>query len=189
MEENTKKRIHIVVIIGSIQPGNYTSKAVNLVADELRKHRECTVEVIDPATMNLPFPGMPESTDTAKLRESISKATGVILSTPECHGGYSSVIKLVIENMGFPSELAGKPISLLGVAAGRIGAIKSLESLRGICSHVGVIVMPGPVSVAGVRQVFDEEGNCQDEATEKLIRSLAVHLLDYIHDSICPKEH
>ncbi len=187
MGEKLNQGIHIAVVIGSVQPGNYTSKAVNLVVDELKQHQECTVEVIDPATMNLPFPGMPASADTAKLREAISKATGVILSTPEYHGGYSSVIKLLIENMGFPSDLGGKPISLLGVAAGRIGAIKSLESLRGICSHVGAIVMPGPVSIAGIREVFDEEGNCQDEATEKLIRSVATHLLDYIKDSICPK--
>ena len=48
----------------------------------------------------------------------------------------------MIENMGFPSVLAGKPVSLLGVAAGRIGAIKSLESLRGVCSHIGAIVLP-----------------------------------------------
>ena len=59
--------------------------------------------------------------------------------------------KLVIENLGFPSVLAGKPVALVGVAAGRIGAIKSLEQLRGVCSHVGALVLPGAVSVAGVR--------------------------------------
>ena len=36
-------------------------------------------------------------------------------------------MKLVIENLGFPSVLAGKPVALLGMAAGAIGAIKSLE--------------------------------------------------------------
>lgn len=41
------------------------------------------------------------------------------------------MIKLVIENLGFPSPLAAKPVALLGVAAGQIGAIKSLESLQG----------------------------------------------------------
>ena len=50
---------------------------------------------------------------------------------------------------------------------------KSLEELRGVCSHVGAIVLPMAVSVARVQQVFDEEGNCQDADTEKLIRSAA----------------
>ena len=97
------------------------------------------------------------------------------------------MIKLVIENLGFPSVLAGKPVALLGVAAGQIGAIKSLESLRGICSHVGAIVLPGAVSVAGVQRVFDEEGNCLNEGVEKMIRSVGINLIHYIQDNICPR--
>jgi hypothetical protein len=42
----------------------------------------------------------------------------------------SAMIKLCIESMGFPSVMAGKPVALPGVAAGRIGAIKSIEQLR-----------------------------------------------------------
>ena len=75
--------------------------------------------------------------------------------------------KLIIENLGFPSVLASKPVALVGVAAGQIGAIKALEHLRSVLSHVGAIVLPGPVSVAGVQNVFDEEGRCVDEAIEK----------------------
>jgi len=88
-----------------------------------------------------------------KLQQQVSDATGVIFATPEYHGSYSSVIKLVIEQLGFPSVLSGKPIALLGVAAGSIGAIKALEHLRSVCSHVGAIVLPGPVSVAAVHKV------------------------------------
>ncbi|MCG8604957.1 NAD(P)H-dependent oxidoreductase, partial [bacterium] len=98
-----------------------------------------------------------------------------------------SVIKLVVENLGFPSVLSGKPVALLGVAAGQIGAIKALEQLRSVCSHVGAIVLPGPVSVAGVSKLFDEQGRCLDERVEKRIRGMATNLLDYIEGHICPK--
>ena len=93
----------------------------------------------------------------------------------------------MIENLGFPSALSGKPVALLGVASGRIGAIKSLEQLRGVCSHVGAIVLPGPVSVAGVNRVFDEEGNCLDEGTEKQVRGVATNLMHYLHQNVCPR--
>ncbi len=123
----------LVAVIGTVRPGNYTGRALNLVAAEIRQRDDATVEVIDPATMSLPFPGREDRDGGGqRLREAVSQATGVVLSTPEYHGGYSSVIKLVIENLGFPSVLAGKPVALLGVAAGQIGAIKSLEALRGI---------------------------------------------------------
>ena len=151
--------IRIVAVKGSVRPGNYTSKALALVIDEIERYPEIELDVVDPATMNLPLPGTDgRSPDAKHLKEVVSKATGIVMATPEYHGGYSSVIKLVIENLGFPSVLAGKPVALLGVAAGRIGAIKALENLRSVCSHVGALVLPGPVSVASVRQVFDEDG-------------------------------
>ena len=73
------------------------------------------------------------------------------------------------------------------MAAGQIGAVKALEHLRSVCSHVGAMVLPGPVSVAGVQRLFDEGGNCLDEAIEKRVRGLATNLVDYIHGSICPR--
>ena len=188
MSNENGQRIRIAAVIGTRRPGKYTAKAMRLVVEEIRRNERYSVDLIDPATMTLPFPGEDDGASDAEiLREVVSKAAGVILSTPEYHGSFSSVIKLVIENMGFPSVLAGKPVSLLGVAAGRIGAIKSLESLRGVCSHVGAIVLPGPVSIAGVQQVFDDEGNCQDEAAEKMIRSVPMNLIDYIQDNLCPR--
>lgn len=179
--------IRIVVIKGSVRPGNYTSMATALVVDELKKDPQIAVEVIDPAELNLPFPGTnPNSAGTRKLQESVKAATAVILVTPEYHGSLSSVMKLVIENLGFPSVLAGKPVALLGVAAGSIGAIKSLEQLRSIASHIGAVVMPLSVSVANVQTVFDSSGHILDPAIEALIRSVAPNLMNYIHQNLCP---
>ncbi len=183
-EENNG--IRIVAVPGSVRPGNFTSKALALAVDEIRTHSDITLNVVD--ITNLPLPGTGDvSPEVKALQEAVSTATGVILATPEYHGSYSSVIKLAIENLGFPSVLAGKPVALLGVAAGQIGAIKALEHLRSVCSHVGAIVLPGPVSVAGVQQLFDEQGNCLDVAIEKRIRSVATNLIDYIRGYICPR--
>jgi chromate reductase len=180
--------IRIVVIKGSIRPGNYTNMASALVVDELRKQDNIAVSVIDPAEWKLPFPGTnPDSPATKALQAEVNGATGVILATPEYHGSFSSVMKLVIENLGFPSVLAGKPVGLRGVAAGSIGAIKSLEQLRGVCSHIGAIVLPLPISVANVQTVFDREGRCLDPAVEKLVRSVGTNLLAYIRNNVCPR--
>ena len=180
--------IRIVAIPGSVRPGNYTSRVLDLALDELRSLPEVSVEVFDPAEMDLPLPGREAATSDGEiLRQAVTGATGVILATPEYHGSVSSVMKLVIENLGFPSVLAGKPVALLGVAAGRIGAIKSLEQLRSICSHVGAIVLPGPVSVANVRAAFDADGKIVDEAVEKQVRGVPIGLLHYIDDNICPR--
>jgi FMN reductase len=180
--------IRIVVINGSVRPDNYTQMASSLVVDELKKHPEVFVEVIDPASLHLPLPGTdPNAEGTKVLKQKVADATAVVLATPEYHGSFSSVMKLVIENLGFPSVLAGKPVALLGVAAGSIGAIKSLEHLRGVVSHVGGIALPLPVSVPKVREVFNAQGRALDPAVEKLIRSVGIHLLEYIRRNLCPR--
>ncbi len=179
--------IKIVVFGGSVRDGNYTQKALALVLDELAKHDEVEVTAIDLASVDLPLPGRPGSASTEQFRDAVAAATGVIIATPEYHGSFSSVVKLAIENLGFPSVLATKPVALLGVAAGQIGAIKSLEHLRSVCSHIGAIVLPALVSVAGVQQVFDADGNCLDEGVEQRVRGVATVLLDYIHGAVCPK--
>lgn len=183
---NEERNIRIVTILGTVRPGSYTSKALALVNDEFGKRDDVSLEVVDPAELELPLPGRGESKDVEWLKERVSDATGVVISTPEYHGGYSATIKLVIENLGFPSALAGKPVALLGVAAGQIGAIKSLEGLRGVCSHVGAIVLPGPVSVARVREAFDAQGAVKDPKIEKRVRGVATTLVDYIERHICP---
>ena len=185
--ETAANAIQIVVMNGSVRPGNYTAMASALVVDELKKHADVGVRVIDPQTRELPLPGSARhAAATQALQAEVRDATGVILATPEYHGSFSSVMKLLIENLGFPSVLAGKPIALLGVAAGAIGAIKSLEQLRSVCSHIGAIVLPLPISVANVQKVFDIEGHCLDPAVEKQVRRVGINLVDYIRKNVCP---
>ena len=180
--------IKIATILGTVRPGNYTGKALALVQDEIKKNKDIELDIIDPSKLNLALPGQSNNSfDSDRIREMILNATGIVISTPEYQGSFSATVKLIIENLGFPSSLATKPVALLGVAAGQIGAIKSLEQLRSVCSHVGAIVLPGPVSVANVRSVFDEDGNCLDEKIEKRVRSVATSLIDFIHNNICPR--
>ncbi len=187
MHENGNPYIRLVALQGSVRPGNYTARALALVADEVEKYPGVSLEIVDPTDMHLPLPGQRSSEDAKRMQETVAAATGVILATPEYHGSYSSVMKLLIDNLGFPSALSGKPVALLGVAGGRIGAIKALEHLRSVASHIGALVLPGPVSVARVRTVFDDEGRALDDAVASMIRSVPVKLIHYIEQNICPR--
>src|SRR5215467_7655798 len=111
----------IVAISGSSQASSYTFRALAVVASELSKSA-FDVVTIDGATLQLDFPGRPATPDAERLRAAVKDAAGLVLATPEYHGGMSALVKLVVENLGFPSAMSGKPTALLGVAAGRIGA-------------------------------------------------------------------
>lgn len=184
---DSSRPIRIVVINGSARPGNYTGMAVKIVADELQRHPEVSVEVVEPAELHLPFPGAdPDSPATKRLQQIVGSAAGVVLATPEYHGSFSSVVKLVIENLGFPSALAGKPVQLVGVAAGEIGAIKSLEQLRSVVSHIGGVVLPLPISIANVQKAFAADGRVLDADAESRLRRAGANLMSYIEKHVCP---
>jgi len=180
--------IEIVTLSGSVRQNNYTDKALAVVVDELKQHPDVIVHEIDLGAIEFPLPGRPlRDPQVKELQQIIRRATGVVIATPEYHGSFSSIIKLAIENLGYPSALRNKPVALLGVANGRIGAIKSLEQLRSVGSHVGAFVLPSLLSIDRVREKFDPDGTPLDETTEMQLRDLANTLLDYVREAVCPK--
>ncbi len=169
----------IVSIIGNRRPDNYSAHAATLVTELLRK-AGADVEVFDGRTLSLAFPGEPEGADAERLRDAVRAADGVLFATPEYHGTFSAYVKLVIENLEYPSVLSGKAVAMIGVGSGRIGAVKSLEALRGCLAHCGAIVMPHAISIAGVRQVFDENGKCLNPGAKQALAGVADSLLAFL---------
>ena len=156
-----------------------TKRAMNVIVDELRSSG-CDVDVIDPTGFKVPALGEPFSEDLRKdLVTRVLKADGVIMCTPEYNGCFSYVLMAVIENLGYPSALSGKPISLLGVASGAIGAVKALEHLKGVCSHLGSLVLPGAISIAEVHNHFNDN-ELTDVKVERMVRSVPQELLSYL---------
>lgn len=46
--ERPSDKIRLVILKGSVRPGNYTGMAAALVEDELKRHPQVSVETIDP---------------------------------------------------------------------------------------------------------------------------------------------
>ncbi len=179
--------IEIVTFSGSVRPNSNTERALSVVVDALKQTPGVIVHNVDLGVISFPLPGRPvHDSQVQEFRQMVRNAAGVVIATPEYFGSYSSLIKLAIENLGHPSALKGKPVALLGVAGGRIGAIKSLEHLRSVGAHVGAIVLPSILSLDRVRDRFDADGT-PDEETEVLLRGLADQLIEYIKTSVCPK--
>lgn len=173
-------KIRIAVFNGSLRTDNYTGKVLAIAVDELRSHSGLTIEMFDPKDLPLVSAGQTLPPAIMEFQKTVSQVDGVLMATPEYIGSYSSAIKLLLENLGYPSVLAGKPAAIIGVASGGIGAIKALEHLRGVLSHIGMLVLPQVVSVARVHQIFDASGRCQDPVVEKRIRQVATSLVQYL---------
>ena len=167
--------VRIAGICGSIRPGSYTRMALELA---LRGAAEAgaQTELIDLRDYGIVFcDGNDDEThypqDVFKLRAAVRRAKGIILATPEYHGGYSGVLKNALDLMGF-EEFEGKMLGLIGVSGGRLGAFGAMHSLRDVGRALHAWVIPEQASVPEASEVFDEQGHCKNPETEKRLREV-----------------
>lgn len=171
----------IIVISGSRRPGSNTEKALRIALDELEKNGK-RVEVVRLGEWNFPLPGDSSVKDDGGcLRKKVLAAKGLLFVTPEYHGSISSTLKLIIDNLGFPSTLESKDIAIMGVAMGP-SADNALKHLRHILTHVGGNVLPTESSVGSVHKKFDETGICLEPEVEDSIRKVSRGLLQHLKE-------
>jgi len=156
-----------------VRPENYTDRALSVLCEELEAQGVAT-ERVRPAEWALPLPGAAgaDETDAARLRALLRDADAVVFGTPLYNGSYSSVTKLIIDSLGYPSVLAGRPVALVGVAASPMGADRALAHLEEVCRHIRCRIIPGPVSIADVWNAFDGTA-VQRPGVREALRALA----------------
>jgi chromate reductase, NAD(P)H dehydrogenase (quinone) len=177
--------VRIAILLGSARPDANSAKVMNIIQKSLAEQDAVTVDIVDPRHMDLPVPG-PERNKTAvetvsqTLQTRLKGVHGIIMVTPEYDGTISAVMKLLIEYLGYPSVLYGKPVILIGIAGGRIGAHRALEHLRSIATHIGCHVLPGSVSVGGAFGLFGEDGHCREPETQEALIHAAHSLVNEV---------
>jgi NAD(P)H-dependent FMN reductase len=109
--------------------------------------------------------------DVFKLREAVRRSQGIILATPEYHGGYSGLLKNALDLMGF-EEFEGKMLGLVGVSGGRMGAFGAMQSLREVGRALHAWVIPEQAGVPQAWQAFDKEGRSKNSETDKRLKDV-----------------
>ncbi len=175
-------RIKIVGISGSLRSGSYTRRVVG-IALEGAEETGAETQLLDLREYDLPFSsGNPRERnyppDVYKLREQIRNADGVILGSPEYHGGISGVLKNTLDLMGF-KEFEGKLIGLVGVSGGLMGASNALVSLRNVGRALHAWVIPEQVSIPEAWKKFNPDGSLKDEALRGRLKRVGEQVAHY----------
>lgn len=166
----------VCIMVGSIRKDSHSLRIASMLAHLVKKAGNSPV-LIDPRTLKLGIPHHPDDQGevavlASELQARVKSAAKVIFITPEYDGSYSAVSKIMIEHLGYPSVLAGKPVSVIGVATGRIGAYRAIEHLRGVLLHIGAVVCPTLLSLAEIHK------SAAPEELAELEQKLGRHLED-----------
>ena len=187
-KEHTENHISVVGICGSIRSGSYTRMALKIALEGAQEVGVQT-KLIDLRDYHLVFcdgkeDESPYPEDVFKLRREVKQARGIILGTPEYHGGFSGVLKNALDLMGF-DEIEGKMIGLVGVSGGAMGAANALDSLRTIGRALHAWLIPEQASIPEAWKVFDESGKMKNTDLEDRVREVGrkVARFAYLHTS------
>jgi chromate reductase, NAD(P)H dehydrogenase (quinone) len=172
--------IHVLGICGSLRAGSYNRAALR-TAIEL-KPPGMTIETaeigsIPPYNEDVRAQGFPPPVET--LGRQIREADALLFATPEYNYSIPGVLKNAIDWASrLPDQpFAGKPVAIMGAAAGMAGSARAQYDLRRCCVYLDMHPLNKPEVLIGLAHTkFDAEGGFTDEAGRGFIRDMLVAL-------------
>ena len=160
-----------VGIVGSNAEISYNRKLLHFIKKHFYKQFELEILEID----NIPLFNQDlkwdENFQLRLLYNKITRADGVIISTPEHNHTISPALKSVIEWLSYDVHpFENKPVMIVGASLGTLGSSRAQLQLRQILDapELKAAIMPGSEFLLGrAQQAFDEKGSLKDKATVK----------------------
>ncbi|MBO0735198.1 MAG: NAD(P)H-dependent oxidoreductase [Alphaproteobacteria bacterium] len=173
----------ILGICGSLRAGSY-NKAALRTAVEL-KPPGMTIETADIGSIPLynedvRAQGFPPPVE--KLRVQIAAADALLFVTPEYNYSMSGVLKNAIDWASRPPDqpFAGKPVAIMGAAAGMAGTARAQYDLRRSCVFLDMHPLNKPeIFIGQAQNKFDASGRLTDETARGLIGQMLVALAQW----------
>lgn len=174
----------ISCISGSLRKDSNCQKALQKALSLVESHG-AKARLIDLRKMDLPFCNgeseYPEYPDVEKLREAIAGSQGLIICSPEYHGGISGVLKNTIDLLSY-NHFRNKYIGIVSILGGG-SSFNAVNALAQTCHHLHAWVIPRPVIIPHADSAFNEDDNFVDSEHEERLNHLIRELVTAVNKS------
>lgn len=173
---------NVLILTGSARSNSASSKVAQLVVEELKKQTDVKAQVVEVASLNLPFynaplpPSAPDYTVTDKnvqaWADMVDAADAVVWVMPEYNHSMSGIQKNAIDWLY--KEWEGKPLGI--VAYGWYGGANVLEAVQMPIK----VVKPDVRGTVGLKftEQLNMDGTAKDQAAiEAALAGMAKALL------------
>jgi chromate reductase, NAD(P)H dehydrogenase (quinone) len=123
--------------------------------------------------------------EALRLKALLAGHDGILLSAPEYNSSITPLLKNSLDWVSRrvadePPMLAfrGKTAALLSASPGRLGGLRGLVHVRAILNNLGVLVLPGQVSIPSAGAAFDDTGGLANDADRKRVADLVSEHID-----------
>jgi NAD(P)H-dependent FMN reductase len=153
-------RIRVALILGSTREGRFCDTVAGWVAAEIASRSEYTLDVVDPATLDLPTRHQRGHHATVgALRKRIDEADAFVVVTPEYNRGYPAALKFLIDSVS--AQWQAKPVAFVSYG-GISGGLRAVEQLRLVFAELHAVTIRDCVSFANAWDKFDADGRLLD---------------------------
>ena len=180
----------ILAFAGSTRRGSWNRKLIQVAVDATRAAGG-DVSLIDLAEYPLPLydgdleerEGLPDN--ALRLKALFKEHDALLIASPEYNSSIPPLLKNTLDwvSREWQGESGlvpyqNKVAAIIAASPGQFGGMRMLPHLRQILNTLGVLVLPGQVSVPIAHQAFDDGGNLKstqrlDELVAELVQVTA----------------
>lgn len=171
----------IAIIAGSNREQASSTRLAEYAGKKL-KEMGCEVSIIDlykdPLPMYSPDMDADADANVTLMGQKVMAADGIILSTPEYHGGPSGALKNALDFLD-SDHFDGKIVLSISSAGGAVG-VSSLQQLQAIVRNVHGINCPEWISIGGDQRRFTAEGEPESDKLKQRVLKTAAYFVHMI---------
>lgn len=182
----------LLVFAGSTRAQSHNRKLAHVAANIARgqgaavTHLELSDLDIPLYNADLEARGTPP--DVIRLKQMMFEHPAWIICSPEYNGGYTALLKNMIDWASSPVKgdplwgsglraFTGKVVGLLSASPGLRGGLRSLEQLAPIILNSQCWLAPKRFSLASATQAFDAQGDLVNEAARDSVKAVVEQTL------------
>jgi|SRR5580704_2190802 chromate reductase len=173
--------MRILAISGSLRRDSYNSALLRAAADLLGPTDDL---ILWEGLAELPpydedADMEPATASVAALREAVSSADAVLISTPEYNHSIPGALKNALDWASRPmatNSFRNKPVAVVGASAGIFGAVWAQAELRKVLGAMGARVAEAEVAVGRAGEKFDATGQLVDDGVRDELRETLMAL-------------
>lgn len=167
--------LNIVLVAGTSRPGRKSIHAARLIESVGKQIEGIKITFIDVAEMEMPYDGKRPEDKDPHFTKATAEADGFFIVVPEYNHGYPGSLKRVLD-----SEFANykhKAVALAGVSSGPWGGVRAIENISPVLREMNLAISGHDLHFPNVSDVFNDEGELQDEAYIERIKKTYAELI------------
>jgi len=173
----------ICLVSGTNRPSSQTLRVTRLF-EKLYKAQGVETTILDlntlPAEIFRPDAYATKPASFQPFLDTVLKADGLVIVTPEYNGSFPGVLKLFIDMLKFPESFEKKPVAFVGLAAGMWGALRSVEQLESIFKYRNAFLFNERVFLPKVEVQLSPDDKFVQPLTGQIADSQVKNFIRYV---------